>query len=144
MAKSINKVILLGNVGRDPEVRYTPSGAALAKFSLATNERFKDKSGEWQERTEWHNVIAWQRLAEIVGEYVHKGSRLYIEGKLQSSVWEDRNSAEKKHQIEIVARDIILFNSTETGAQTDRDGAEDESQPAHFGAGEISDEDIPF
>jgi single-strand DNA-binding protein len=144
MAKSINKVILLGNVGRDPDVRYTPGGGAVAKFSLATNERFKDKSGEWQNRTEWHNVIAWQRLAEIVGEYVHKGSRLYIEGKLQSSVWEDRNSGEKKHQIEIVARDIILFNSTETSAQTDQDGAEDESQPAHSGAGEISDEDIPF
>jgi single-strand DNA-binding protein len=116
----------------------------VAKFSLATNERFKGKSGEWQDRTEWHNVIAWQRLAEIVGEYVHKGSRLYIEGKLQSSVWEDRNSGEKKHQIEIVARDIILFNATETGAQTDQDGAEDERQPAHSGAGEISDEEIPF
>ena len=144
MAKSINKVILVGNVGRDPEVRYTPNGAALAKFSLATNERFKDKSGEWQDRTEWHNIIAWQRLAEIVGEYVHKGSRLYIEGKLTSSVWEDRNSGEKKHHIEIVTRDIVLFGSTETGAHTDRDGSEDERQPVHSGAGEISDEGIPF
>jgi single-strand DNA-binding protein len=144
MAKSVNKVILLGNVGRDPEVRYMPSGAALAKFSLATNERFKDKSGERQDRTEWHNVIAWQRLAKIGGEYVHKGSRLYLEGKLQSSVWEDRNSGEKKHQIEIVARDIILFSSAETGVQTDQNGAEGDRQPVHSGAGEISDEDIPF
>ena len=69
MPKSVNKVILVGNVGKDPEVKYAPSGAALAKFSLATNERFKDKSGEWQDRTEWHNILAWERLAEIIGEY---------------------------------------------------------------------------
>ena len=97
MHKSVNKVILVGNVGQDPEVKYAPSGVALAKFSLATNEKFKDKSGKWQDRTEWHNVLAWQRLAEIVGEYVHKGAKLYIEGKLQTSNWEDRNSGEKKY-----------------------------------------------
>jgi single-strand DNA-binding protein len=144
MAKSINKVILVGNVGRDPEIRYTPSGAALAKFSLATNERFKDKSGEWQDRTEWHNVIAWQRLAEIVGEYVHRSSRLYIEGKLQSSIWEDRNGGEKRHRTEIVARDIVLLGSPDTGADANQDSAEDERKPVHSGAGEITDEDIPF
>src|SRR6185437_5772436 len=75
MPKSVNKVIIVGNVGKDPEVKYTPSGVALAKFSVATNESFKDKSGEWQDRTEWHNVLAWQRLAEVVGEYVHKGTK---------------------------------------------------------------------
>jgi single-strand DNA-binding protein len=95
MAKSINKVILVGNVGKDPEVKYTPNGVALAKFSMATNERFKDKSGEWQDRTEWHNVVAWQRLAEIVNEYVQQGAKLYIEGKLQTSSWEDRNNGEE-------------------------------------------------
>ena len=115
MAKSINKVILVGNVGKDPEVKFTPSGVALAKFSLATNERFKDKSGEWQDRTEWHNVLAWQRLAEIVGEYVHQGTKLYIEGKLQTSNWEDRNSGEKKFRTEIVARDIVLLGSRGAG-----------------------------
>lgn len=82
MPKSVNKVILVGNVGQDPEVKYAPSGVALAKFSLATNERYKDKSGEWQDRTEWHTVLAWQRMAEIVGEYVHTGEKLYIEGRL--------------------------------------------------------------
>jgi len=78
MAKSVNKVILVGNLGKDPEVKYTPSGVPVAKFSLATNERYKDKSGEWQDRTEWHNIVAWQRLAEIIGEYVKKCSKVYI------------------------------------------------------------------
>jgi single-stranded DNA-binding protein len=95
MAKSINKVILVGNVGADPEVKYTPSGIPVGKFTLATNERFKNKSGEWQDRTEWHNIVAWQRLAEIVGEYVSKGSKVYIEGKLQTSSWEDQQSGER-------------------------------------------------
>src|SRR6266852_5312782 len=83
MAKSVNKVILVGNLGKDPEVKYTPSGVPVAKFSIATNERFKDKAGEWQDRTEWHNIVVWQRLAEIIGEYVKKGSKVYIEGRLQ-------------------------------------------------------------
>jgi single-strand DNA-binding protein len=141
MAKSINKVILVGNVGKDPEVKYTPSGVALAKFSLATNERFKDKSGEWQDRTEWHNVLAWQRLAEIVGEYVHQGTRLYIEGKLQTSNWEDRNSGEKKFRTEIVARDIVLLGSRGAGGDEDQGSGEDR-EPAH--AGEGTNDEIPF
>jgi single-strand DNA-binding protein len=143
MAKSVNKVILVGNVGKDPEVKYTPSGTALAKFSIATNERFKDKSGEWQDRTEWHNVLAWERLAEIVGEYVRKGSKIYIEGRLQTSTWEDRQSGEKRYRTEIVARDLVLLGS--------RDGAEPESgdsnrdrETVHAASGEITDEDIPF
>ncbi|MGB8131662.1 MAG: single-stranded DNA-binding protein [Candidatus Angelobacter sp.] len=142
MAKSINKVILVGNVGKDPEVKYTPNGVALAKFSMATNERFKDKSGEWQDRTEWHNVLAWQRLAEIVGEYVQHGAKLYIEGKLQTSSWEDRNNGEKKYRTEIVARDIVLLGSREMGSKEVRNSAEEEREQVH--AGEITDEDIPF
>jgi single-strand DNA-binding protein len=143
MAKSINKVILVGNVGKDPEVKYTPSGVALAKFSIATNERFKDKSGEWQDRTEWHNVLAWQQLAEIVGEYVHQGAKLYIEGKLQTSNWEDRNSGEKKFRTEIVARDIVLLGSRGAGVDEDQGGGEDR-EPAHAGAGEGTNDEIPF
>ena len=144
MPKSVNKVILVGNVGKDPEVKYTPSGVALAKFSLATNEKFKDKSGEWQERTEWHNVLAWQRLAEIVGEHVQKGKKLYIEGRLQTSSWEDRNSGEKKYRVEIVARDIVLLGSRETSGDEDRSATEEEREPVHAEVGEITDEDIPF
>ena len=145
MPKSVNKVILIGNVGKDPEVKYAPSGVALAKFSLATNERFKDKSGEWQDRTEWHNVLAWQRLAEIVGEYVRKGAKLYIEGKLQTSSWEDRSSGEKKYRTEIIARDIVLLGSREAADETDSARAQEEREPVHAGAGEVVDsEDIPF
>jgi len=144
MPKSVNKVILVGNVGQDPEVKYAPSGVAIAKFGLATNERFKDKSGEWQDRTEWHNVLAWRRLAEIVGEYVHKGDKLYIEGKLQTSNWEDRNSGDTKYRTEIVARDIVLLGSREAGAEPERESADQETEPVHAGAGEITDEDIPF
>jgi len=144
MAKSINKAILVGNVGKDPEIKYTPNGVPLAKFSLATNERFKDKSGEWQDRTEWHNVLAWQRLAEIVGEFVQKGSKLYIEGKLQSSSWEDRNSGEKRYRTEIVARDIVLLGSSERSSGADRDMPEGERESVHVGAGDIDDSDIPF
>ena len=144
MPKSVNKVILVGNVGKDPEVKYAPSGVVLAKFSLATNERFKDKSGEWQDRTEWHNVLAWQRLAEIVGEYVRKGAKLYIEGKLQTSSWEDRSSGEKKYRTEIVARDIVLLGSREEVDDSDAGSVQDEREPVHAGAGEVLDEDIPF
>lgn len=142
MSKSVNKVILVGNLGKDPEIKYTPGGVAVAKFSLATNERFKDKGGEWQDKTEWHNVIAWQRLAEIVGEYVKKGSKLYLEGRLQTSSWEDKKSGEKKYKTEIVASEMVLL------------GGRDESEPSrparHMSdeeiarSTEITDEDIPF
>jgi single stranded DNA-binding protein len=81
MPRSVNKVILVGNVGKDPEVRYSASGTPVANFSLATNEKFKDRNDQWQERTEWHSIVAWKRLAEIVGEHVAKGSKLYVEGK---------------------------------------------------------------
>jgi single-strand DNA-binding protein len=146
MPKSVNKVILVGNVGKDPEVKYTPSGTPVAKFSLATNEKYKDRSDEWQERTEWHNIVAWQRLAEIVGEYVKKGAKLYIEGKLQTSSWEDRESGTRKYRTEIVARDLVLLGSQETGGGTDdrpnRNG--NQNQSAYAGSAEITDEDIPF
>ena len=122
MAKSVNKVILVGNLGKDPEVKFTPSGVPVAKFSLATNERYKDKGGEWQDRTEWHNIVAWQRLAEIVGEYVKKGSKIYIEGRLQTSSWEDKQSGEKKYRTEIVASDLVLLGGRgERVAETMKD-----------------------
>src|SRR5690349_5642164 len=115
MSRSVNKVILVGNLGKDPEVKYTPSGVAVAKFSMATNERFKDKGGEWQDRTEWHNIVAWQRLAEIVGEYVKKGSKVYIEGRLQTSSWDDKQSGEKKYRTEVVAHDLVLLSGRGEG-----------------------------
>ncbi len=157
MAKSVNKVILIGNLGKDPEVKYTPSGTPVAKFSLATNERYKDKGGEWQERTEWHNIVAWQRLAEIVGEYVKKGSKLYIEGRLQTSSWEDKQSGEKKYRTEIVANDLVLLSGRGEGGDSEGGGRSfsrssgassgvDQRTSHHeeMAGAEITDEDIPF
>ena len=153
MAKSVNKVILIGNLGKDPEVKYTPSGTAVAKFSLATNERFKDKAGEWQDRTEWHNIVAVQRTAEIAGEYLKKGRSVYIEGRIQTRSWDDKTSGQKKYMTEIVANDLVLLGGRgeggEGGGGKGRAAAPaaDESQappenPAH--GAEITDEDIPF
>jgi single-strand DNA-binding protein len=132
MAKSVNKVILVGNVGQDPEVKYTASGVPVVKISLATNQRFKDRDDQWQDRTEWHSVVAWQRLAEIVGEYVRKGSKLYVEGKLQTSSWEDRQNGEKKFRTEIVARDIVLLGARDSEHQEKEEmsSAESSSEPA--------------
>lgn len=152
MPKSVNKVILIGNLGKDPEVKYTPSGTAVAKFSLATNERYKDKSGNWQDRTEWHNIVAWQRLAEIVGEYVKKGSKLYIEGRLQTSSWDDKESGQKRYKTEIVANDLVLLSGRgEEGEARSRGAAAsgdhfDQRTPEgdHSQAAQITDEDIPF
>ncbi len=146
MPKSVNKVILVGNVGQDPEVKYTPSGIPVGKFSLATNERFKDKNGEFQERTEWHTIVAWRRLAEIVGEFVSKGSKVYVEGKLQTSSWEDRHSGEKKYRTEVVARDLVLLGSRDngSGAQPAASHNAEETESVEAGAGEIDDQDIPF
>lgn len=139
----MNKVILVGNVGQDPEIKYTASGVPVAKLSLATNERLKDKNDAWQDRTEWHNVVAWQRLAEIVGEYVRKGSKLYIEGKLQTSTWEDKQSGERKYRTEIIAQDIVLQRSRDSGGEgiPERSNDEGDAAPAFTGA---TDSEIPF
>lgn len=144
MPKSVNKVILVGNVGKDPEVRYSPNGTPVAKFSLATNEKFKDRNDQWQERTEWHNIVAWQRLAEIVGEFVAKGSKLYIEGRLQTSCWEDGQSGERKYKTEIIVREIVLLGMRVNGAKqepSDRPAKRDISSDT--GPVTVTD-DIPF
>ena len=152
--KSVNKVVLIGNIGKNPEIKYTPKGTAVAKFSLATNERFKDKSGEWQDRTEWHSIVAWQRLAEVIGEYTNKGGRLYIEGRLQTSSWEDRESGQKRYRTEIVAQDIVLLgdsrreegSSERTGryAFDQNGGGRPVSPDPETDHTTITDDDIPF
>lgn len=142
MAKSVNKVILVGNVGRDPEVKYAPGGVPVARVSLATNERFKDRNDQWQDRTEWHSIVVWQRLAEIVGEYVRKGTKLYVEGMLQTTSWQDRQSGEKKYRTEIVARDLVLLGSRESGQNVAAQAAGDESDTEPAPA--VVDDDIPF
>jgi len=107
----INKVILVGRLGRDPEVKYTPSGVTVANFSIATSEEWKDKgTGEKQERTEWHRIVAWRRLGEICGEYLRKGKQVYIEGKLQTRSWDDRDG-NKRYTTEIVASNMQMLDS---------------------------------
>ena len=150
MAKSVNKVILIGNLGKDPEVKYTPQGTAVATVSVATNERYKDKSGEWKDRTEWHNVVLWQRLAEIAGEYLKKGRTVYIEGRLQTRSWEDKQG-QKRYTTEIVAQDLVLLGGRPEGASEGGGksrgaaaGGFDQRVPEAEPSAEITDEDIPF
>ena len=95
MARGVNRVTLLGTMGKDPEVRYTESGTAVANFSLATNESWKDKNGEMQEKTEWHQIVIWGKLAEICGQYCHKGKQLYLEGKIQTRKWQDKDGNDR-------------------------------------------------
>jgi len=108
--RSLNKVLILGRLGRDPEIRYTGSGKAVATFTVATSQTWKDQGGENQERTEWHRIVAWDRLGEICNEYLTKGSQVYIEGRLQSRDWEDSNG-NKRSTTEIVANDLIMLGS---------------------------------
>lgn len=142
MGRSVNKVILVGNVGKEPEVKYTPSGTAVAKFSLATSERHKDKSGEWQERTEWHSLAAWARTAEVVAEYVRKGSKLYIEGRLQTSSWDDKQSGEKRYRTEIVVSEMVMLGVDPSG-RPEANGTRKRAITEEQGS-VITDEDIPF
>ncbi|WP_319548315.1 single-stranded DNA-binding protein [Desulfogranum marinum] len=111
----INKAILIGNLGADPEIRYTQSGDAVASFTVATSERWKGKDGQMQEQTEWHRIVAWRRLAEICGEYLSKGSRVYIEGKIQTRKWQDQNGNDK-YTTEIVAREMKMLSPRGAGA----------------------------
>jgi single-strand DNA-binding protein len=129
--KSLNRVSLIGTVGRDPEVSHTPSGTTLAKFSLALDEKYKDRSGEWVEKTEWANVILWSKLAEIAGEYVKKGGRVFIEGRLSTSSWE--KDGVKHSKTEVVGSEIILLDGKSGSGKS----APKKQEP-------IDDSDIPF
>ncbi len=115
MARGVNKVILVGNLGRDPEIRYTPSGSAVANVTIATSDQWKDKqTGEQQERTEWHRIVFFNRLAEIVGEYLKKGAQIYIEGRLQTRKWQDQ-SGQDRYTTEIVANEMQMLGSRSGG-----------------------------
>ena len=136
--KSLNKVTLIGNLGKDPELSYTASGIAVAKFSVATGERWKDDSGNLQERTEWHNIVAWRKLAEICGQYLKKGSKVYLEGKLQTRSWDDKNTGVKRYATEVVANDLIMLDAKGEGGSSGADtSAPEESQAAEK-------DDLPF
>src|SRR5450631_2532676 len=163
MARGVNKVILLGNLGKDPEVKYTPSGMAIASFSLATTDKVKDKDGNWQDRTEWHNIKAFARTAEIAGEYLKKGRTVYIEGRIHNDSWDDKETSQKKYRTEIIVNELILVGGQREGGGeggggsysggaksggAKASGGFDQRTPEHdeapAPAGEITDEDIPF
>jgi single-strand DNA-binding protein len=139
MARSLNKAQVIGHVGKDAEVRYTGTGTPVATFSVATTESWKDKaSGQMQERTEWHNIVAWSRLAEICGEYVKKGGRVYIEGRIQNRSYDDKDG-NKRYTSEIVASDMMLLDGGQRGGGGQRGAAENAGggydQSASFGGG---------
>ena len=151
MSKGINKVILIGNLGQDPEVRYMPNGGAVTNISVATSETWKDKNtGEQQERTEWHRVVMFRRLAEIAGEYLKKGSKVYIEGRLQTRKWQDQQGNDR-YTTEIVADQMQMLDSRSAGgvrqpaARQSRPAAETGNPPPPMAAGGVAyDDDIPF
>ncbi len=140
---SVNKAILVGNLGSDPEIRYTPSGTAVANFSIATHEQWTNKDGEKGERTEWHRIVAWARLGEICGEYLHKGSQVYIEGRIQTRSWEDRDG-NKRYTTEIVAQTMQMLGSP-SGAPS-KAGKATSSEERHPVEEPISipEDEIPF
>ncbi len=140
MAKSLNKVMLIGNLGKDPELRYTGGGAPVATFSLATNESWKDQDGNLQERTEWHNIVAWSKLAEICQQYLKKGRRVFVEGRIQTRSYDDKNTGVKKYMTEIVANNMIMLDPREQGDSGGSYAAPEASVPGS----DSSKEDLPF
>ncbi len=138
-SRSINKAILIGNLGKDPELRYTSSGVAVATFSLATNESWKDPDGNIQERTQWHNIVAWRKLAEICGEYLKKGSKIYLEGRIQYRNYDDKNGV-KRFVTEIVMDQLVMLDSKGGGASApESDTSTSFEEPAGGKA-----DDLPF
>ncbi len=147
MARGVNKVILVGNLGADPEVKYMPNGNAVANVTLATSESWKDKqTGETREKTEWHRVVFFRRLAEIAGEYLKKGSQVYIEGKLQTRKWQDKNGNDR-YTTEIIANEMQMLGGRGGGGSADFGGSSSASQSAPVAAPAAADDfddDIPF
>ncbi len=138
MARSVNKVILVGNLGKDPELRYTNSGVAVATFSIATNESWKDPEGNLQERTQWHNIVAWRKLAEICGEYLKKGGKIYAEGRLQHRNYDDKNGV-KRYVTEVVLDEMVMLDSRGGGQPAEMSA----SAPQEDRSSEKAD-DLPF
>jgi single-strand DNA-binding protein len=131
--RSLNKVLLLGNLGRDPEVRYTSSGKAVASFTIATSQRWKDQDGNEQERTEWHRVVAWGRLGEICGEFLSKGRQIFVEGRIQSREWEDQDG-NRRTTVEIIANDMIMLGGPNVSQGPGRDEYERGRKPSGGGS----------
>lgn len=150
MSRGINKVLIMGNLGTEPETRYMPSGAAVTNIRVATSEVWKDKqSGERQERTEWHRIVLFNRLGEIAAQYLHKGSRVFVEGSLRTNKWQDQNGNDR-YTTEIIASAMQLMDSKGSGGNFDQEmpqeapAQQEKRQPATVAADEEFDDDIPF
>lgn len=139
----INKAIIVGNLGADPEIRYTQSGSPVATFNVATTERWRDQEGNQQESTEWHRIVAWRKLAEICGEYLHKGSRVYIEGKIQTRKWQDQ-SGNDRYTTEIVAREMKMLDRRESGGSSSSGSSQEKSYPESSSSYHDMGDDVPF
>lgn len=141
----VNKVILVGNLGKDPEIRHLESGAAVANFPIATTETYKDKNGQRQEQTEWHNIVLWRGLAEIAGNYLKKGSQVYIEGKLRSRSWEDKDG-NTRYITEVVGDNMTMLGgrSGENTPASNNSNQKTESKAAPSKIAEEEDDDLPF
>jgi single-strand DNA-binding protein len=157
MAKGVNKVFLLGNVGKDPEIRSSAGGMTIASFTLATADRQKDSTGNWTDKTEWHNLVAFQRTAEIVRDYVKKGTQIFVEGKIQTRSWDDKESGQKRYKTEILVNELSLLGKPGGGGGGGGEGGGgySKSSTASYGASApaaapdyadqgITDDDIPF
>jgi len=140
MAKDLNKVMLIGRLGQDPELKYTQSGVAVVNFSLATGLKWKDQEGNYQEKTEWHNVKAWRGLAETCSNYLKKGSKAYVEGRLETSSWEDENK-KKHYKTEVIIDDLIMLDAK--GDSTGNNSSQ-VSAPTSGSKSSASDDDLPF
>jgi single-strand DNA-binding protein len=138
-SRSVNKVTLIGNLGKDPELRYTSSGVAVSTFSMATSESWKDPEGNTQERTQWHSIVAWRKLAEIVGEYLKKGSKIYLEGRLQYRNYDDKNGV-KRYVTEIVMDEMVMLDSRGGGASPQQESGS--TQLPEESGGKV--DDLPF
>ena len=139
----VNKVILIGNLGADPELKYTPSGVPVVNFSLATSESWTDKSGERQERTEWHRIVLWRKLAEIAGQYLRKGSKIYVEGKLQTRSWDDQ-SGQKRYTTEVVVNDMQMLDQRGESSGGGGEGVPPTPPEPPVGGDMGGDDDLPF
>jgi len=147
---SVNKVILIGRLGKDVEIKFMTNGEAVANTSLATSENWKDKAGEKHEKTEWHNLVFYRRLAEIAGEYLKKGAQIYVEGKLQTRKWQDKETGQDRYMTEIIVNDMKMLGGKHedgnSGSQADVGHVATESKPASAKSGALDnfDSDIPF
>lgn len=155
---SLNRVFLIGNLGADPELRYTPTNTAVANFRIATSEVWNDKSGQRQERTEWHRIVAWGKTAELCGEYLKKGRSVHIEGRLQTREWDDKNTGQKRYTTEIIADRVTFLGGRGEGGESSgaggstggsggagvRSGSRGSSGPEMDGPPPLDDSDVPF